>query len=622
MAGAASFGAMCHAVLYMYLSPYFQPQESVSSDESGDKENLSLTGENISMEEFHNVIVHSDNIQLLLSTLQEQFELHPQFLFQILNRAIVSERMDVFVRALEMDGLLPSESTLRLTDLQVMHLLQKAVTVQAADTEAVRVLLGHIRDPETGRIRMELQSLAILAAQFGSFVAVRQLCAKYAMCLEQNFQGKSVLLELVRFSDDSASLYLSELLRMGVYVNTQDPDGNTALHLAAERGLKEVAKLLLSHGACINLPNARGKKPVDLWGKKWDDPELLKLLCGTPEPHEASLYHAAEKLDLKSLERLLSLGVLVDSKWIHGRTALCAAARTGSKDVVDYLLTAGAKPIPLGCYWPELPIVHALSSSAIRGKDIATQLMDETERSLVRASEVEREHVCAQLVSLLHYCARCGYTSVAKSILDSLCQIDPDEEFIGELAPIHVACRYNQISMLRLLLAHGCSPNLPSRVYGNTPLHYACFYGHLEVARVLLEEGQVSPDSINYQHETPLYCVLKLQLNPHESNDFVRESSVIFLITQRAKLTKPGRHSCELKEFDLGTAAQRWDFVPVQTQKLMIALRNERRGMSLTSECRWVIRSSLQTAASEDVVEQLGLPFRLQHYVLFRDWFP
>ena len=604
---------------YSRTNTNFHPlQESVSSDE-GDKESTILTGESISMEEFHNAIVHTDNIQSLLSTLQERFDLHHQFLFQILNRAIVSERMDVFVCALEMDGLLPLESPLRLTDQQVMHLLQKAVTVQAEDTEAVAVLLGHIRDPEIGRMKMELQSLAILAAQFGSFVAVRQLCAKYAMCLEQNFQGKSVLLELVRFSDDSANFYLSELLRMGVYVNTQDPDGNTALHLAAERGLKDVAKLLLSHGACINLPNARGKKAIDLWGK-WDDPELSKLLCGTPEPHEASLYHAAERQDLQSLERLLSLGVLVDSKWIHGRTALCAAARTGNRDVVNHLLAAGAKLIPLGCYWPELPIAHALASS--QSCKIAAQLMIETERSLARATRVEREHVCAQLVSLLHYCAQCGYTSVAESILESCCNINADEEFIEGLAPIHVACKYNQLPMVKLLLAHGCSPNLPSRVYGNTPLHYACFYGHLDIAQHLLDEGSVSIDSINYQYETPLYCVLKLHLNPNTANDYVRESSVVFLITLGAKLTKPGRHSCELPEFDLATGAQRWEFVPVQTQKLMIVLRNEKRGMSLASECRWVIRSSLQTTISEDVVEQLGLPFRLQNYVLFRDWFP
>ena len=571
------------------------------------------------MEEFHNAIVHTKNIQLLLSTLQEKFDLHHQFLFQLLNSAIVSERMDVFMHALEMETLLPHDSPLKLTDQQTMHLLQKAVTVQAKDTEAVEILLAHIRHPETGQVKMELQSLAVLAAQFGSFMAVRQLCAKYAMCLEQNFQGKSVLLELVRFSDDSAKFYLSELLRMGVYVNTQDPDGNTALHLAAERGLKSVAKLLLSHGACINLPNARGKKAIDLWGKL-DDPEISKLLQTTPQPHEASLYHAAESLDLQSLERLLSLGVLVDSKWIHGRTALCAAAKTGSRDIVNFLLTAGAKPIPLGCYWPELPIVHALTS---RQSDIAAQLMLHTEKYLEEASEVEREHVCAQLVSLLHYCAQCGHVSVAESILGSRCRIDPDEEFIDGLAPIHVACKHNQISMVRLLLDHGCSPCLPSKVYGNTPLHYASFYGHLDIARfLLLEQPSVLVNCINFQHESPLYCVLKLQLTPYETNDFVRENSVIVLLTKGAKLTKPGRHSCELQEFNLRTAAQRWEFVPVQTQKLIIVLRNERRGMTLASECRWVIRSSLQVSVNEDVIEELGLPFRLQNYLLFRDWFP
>lgn len=573
------------------------------------------------MEEFHNAVTQTENIRLLLSTLQENFDLHHQFLFQILNRAIVSGRMDVFMHALKMDTLLTPESPLKLTDQQIMHLLQKAVTVHRVEEEeeAVEILLSHIRQPETGQIKMELQSLAVLAAQIGSFMAVRQLCVKYAMCLEQNFQGKSVLLELVRFSDDSINFYLSELLKMGVYVNTQDPDGNTALHVAAERGLKEVAKLLLMHGACINLPNARGKKAIDFWGN-WDDPELSKLLQKTPQPHEASLYHAAEHQDIQSVEKLLSHGVAVDSKWIHGRTALCAAARTGNKDIVECLLIAGAKPIPLGCYWPELPIVHALTSP--HNSNVAARLMAETERSLRSASEVEREHVCAQFVSLLHYCAQCGYTAVARSILLSQCHIDPNTEFIDGLAPIHVACKYNQLSVVKLLLDHGSAPDLPSKVYGNTPLHYTCFYGHMEVAKHLLCQPSVSVNCMNYQYESPLYCVLRLQLTPYEKNEFVRESSVVFLIANGGKLTKPGRYYCELQEFNLDTAAQRWEFVPLQTQKLIIALRNEGRGMSLASECRWMIRSSLQTAVSEDVIEQLGLPFRLQNYILFRDWFP
>ena len=571
------------------------------------------------MEEFHNAITHTQNIQLLLNTLQEKFNLHHQFIFQVLNRAIVSERMDIFMHALKMDALLPPDSPLKLTDEQVMHLLQKAVTVQGEGMEAVEILLAHIHHPEMGQIKMELQSLAILAAQFGSFMAVRQLCVKYAMCLEQNFQGKSVLLELVRSSDDSLNFYLSELLQMGVYVNTQDPDGNTALHVAAKRGLKDVAKLLLSHGACINLPNARGKRAIDFWGK-WDDPELAKLLQTTPQPHEASLYHAAERIDLKSVGKLLSLGVPVDSKWIHGRTALCAAAKTGNRDVVNYLLAAGAKPIPLGCYWPELPIVHALTSHNCCS--IAMQLMHHTEKSLKEASEVEKEHVYTQLVSLLHYCAQCGYTSVAESILLSCCRIDPNTGFIDGLAPIHIACKYNQLGMVRVLLTHGCAPDLPSKVYGNTPLHYASFYGHIDIAKFLLCQPSVSVNCINHQYENPLYCVLKLKLTPYERNDFVRENSVIFLITEGGKLNKPGRHYCELREFSLDTATQRWEFVPQQTQKLIIVLRNEKRGMSLASECRWVIRSSLQAAVSEDVVDELGLPFRLQHYVLFRDWFP
>ena len=248
--------------------------------------------------------------------------------------------------------------------------------------------------------------------------------------------------------------------------------------------------------------------------------------------------------------------------------------------------------------------------------------MQRTEEIFQSALEVEKEHITAQLVSLLHYCAQCGFTSVAHSILSTQYSIDPNVQFIDGLAPIHVACKYNQLSMVKLLLALNCRCDLPSEVYGNTPLHYACFYSNLDIATLLLSQPGASVNCTNYQYESPLYCVLRSQLTPYEKNDYVREDSVIYLILRGGKLNKPGRFNCELKGFNLDVAAQRWGFVPQQTQKLLIALRNEGRGMSLASQCRWVIRSSLQTAVSEEIVNQLGLPFRLQNYVLFRDWFP
>lgn len=574
-----------------------------------------LRSEHLSFEEFSDVVSRCENDNQLGFILKIRYDLPSTFIAQALRRAVASNKLDLLSHTLRINSLLPEDSTLRVNDDQILQLLQKAVSLD--ELEAFQSLLPHIREPTRPKTKMELQSLAILAAQLGSFLAVRLLCVNYNVCLQQTIQGRSILLEVARTAGASLESALLDLLDMGIYVNTQGPDGNTPLHIAAESGSTEAVKMLLAHGACSTIPNSQSKRAIDMA----QQPEIVSLLKGvasSPLPHEVSLYHAAEQPDLRFVEEVLQKGIPIDSKWIHGRTALTAAVKAGNKKAVEFLLFNGAAPIPRGCYWPELPIVHALVN---KYNDIALQLMLRTEDYYLKASSLEKKHIRSQLVFLLHYCAQIGATEVASLILGSRYRIDPNTEFRHRLAPIHVACKYGQLPMLKLLLLHRSRADLPSEIYLNSPLHYATFYGHTEVAQYLLTRPSVKINCKNIQHNTPLYCVLKCELTPYEKNSFVREVSVVFLLSNGASLIKPGRQNCELKEFTLDMAAQRWPFVPLQTQKLIIVLRDEGRQISLASEARLVIRGALQVPISEDVVSELGLPFRLQKYVLLKDWF-
>ena len=49
------------------------------------------------------------------------------------------------------------------------------------------------------------------------------------------------------------------LLQRGAIVTTAGPDGNTPLHLAAERGFVNVGKILLGYGAIIMARNSMNK---------------------------------------------------------------------------------------------------------------------------------------------------------------------------------------------------------------------------------------------------------------------------------------------------------------------------------------------------------------------------
>ena len=600
-----------------------QPPPPVEEPESdSDTEELEQICEQVSLEKFHHSIASCQNDRQLVDLLHTKYNIKAGFVYHALQKAMGSLKLTTLGHILRMNSYLPVDSLLRADDDQILMLLQRCVTVDRMD--AFRVLLPHIANPSQYQVKTELQSLAILAAQFGNIEAVRLLCLNYPNCLLQTTPGRSVFVEVARspaLDDLSTSLkqILLDFIEMGVNVNYQEPDGTTALHITVEKGDVEATELLLSHKACKSLENAQGKTPVDLSPTK----ELtvkLKEWSDSPTPAEVSLYHAAEKEDFDNLKKLLGKGVPINTKGLYGKTALSAAAQVGNLDIVSFLLSQGASPIPLGCYWPDLPAMIAMCREHA---DVALELMQSTEKYLAKASSEEIKHIKTQLVSLLYHCARVGAVAVANMVLKSQVKIDPNNEFRRHLAPIHVACKYGQLGMVKLLIRYKAKPDLPTEVYCNKPLHYAAFYGHIHICKYLLSyhPRTVVVNCKNIQHETPLYCVLRCQLTPEEKNSFVREGSMIFLLSAGAALIKPGRRKCELKGFNLEVAAQRWNFLPVQTHKLLMVLRDEGRGMSLASECRLVIRGAMQVPVNEETVSELGLPFRLQHYILLKDWF-
>lgn len=576
--------------------------------------------EQISLDEFQIAITNCQNNQQLMNLLRTKYNLSPDFFIQILKKAITSLKPAALNHVLRLNSLLPVDSLLRADDAQILVLLQKSVTLGKMD--AFLVLIPHIKNSEQYPTRIELQSLAILAAQFGNIEAARLLCLNFAVCLQQTIQGRSFFIEVIRSTSPESKTPLksiiADFLDMGVNMNIQEPDGTTPLHVAVEKDDVDAVKLLLSSGACSSMKNAQGKTPLDVSKSKEMTTILKELAEDSIPPSEASLYSAAEQSDFVSVQKLLGKGIPVDTKWIHGKTALAAAAQVGDAKMVEYLLSEGASPIPLGCYWPDLPARIAMLNGHA---DIALMLMKSTEEYISKANEMEVKHIRTQLVSLLHHCCRVGAIRVAKMVLKSRAKINPNHEYRRHLAPIHVAAKYGQLRMVKLLINYRAKADQPTEIYCNMPLHYACFYGHINVAKFLLALQTVSVNCKNIQHETPLYCVLRCQLTPDEKNSFVREDSVIFLLSKSALLIKPGRRKCELKEFSLEVANQRWNFLPLQTQKLLMVLRDEGRHMSLASECRLTIRGSMQVPVNEETVGELGLPYRLQHYILLKDWF-
>jgi ankyrin repeat protein len=54
-------------------------------------------------------------------------------------------------------------------------------------------------------------------------------------------------------------------------------DGNTPLHLASQNGRTEIARLLVEHGASVEVQDNLGRTPLDV-ASWWRHDEIIKLL--------------------------------------------------------------------------------------------------------------------------------------------------------------------------------------------------------------------------------------------------------------------------------------------------------------------------------------------------------
>ena len=140
------------------------------------------------------------------------------------------------------------------------------------------------------------------------------------------------------------------LISKGADVNVRDQSGGTPLHAAALKGRTAIAKLLLDHGAAVDARDNDGLTPLDTAAIS-GAAEVAALLLDRGADSEARdrdsgatpLYQAAAWGRTAVVELLIARGADVNAKNQSGGTPLQAAEKNGFTEIARVLRAHGAR---------------------------------------------------------------------------------------------------------------------------------------------------------------------------------------------------------------------------------------------------------------------------------------
>ncbi|UJR22944.1 hypothetical protein I4U23_025971 [Adineta vaga] len=207
--------------------------------------------------------------------------------------------------------------------------------------QVAKLLLDHGADVNMPPDSYE--SPLTLSACGGHIELASLLIERGANLEEVNDEGYTPLMEASREGhDDLVNLLVSQ----GADVNrTTEDTQETALTLACAGGFLDVAKILISHGANVNL----GQSTPLMEASQEGHIELVQYLIQnsadvnqTTPAGETALAYACESGHTEVAEILFNSGAHIDQTENEGRTPLMKAARAGHTCTVRYLISKGA----------------------------------------------------------------------------------------------------------------------------------------------------------------------------------------------------------------------------------------------------------------------------------------
>ncbi|XP_055541440.1 putative ankyrin repeat protein RF_0381 isoform X3 [Wyeomyia smithii] len=345
---------------------------------------------------------------------------------------------------------------------------------------------------------------------------LRILLACGAKVNEQVTQGLRPMHYAVWQNNEAA---VNLLLVRNADINAIDEVGYSALHLAAEHGYYNLAKILLNSGCKVDY-----REPTD-------DPYPRTTLCDEPlrlalrnrhydvarlllergaDPNKRYFFGSEINLatDVESLELLLTFGANTEARDRSGITPLMRAVRTnGNIDSVLLLLQYGADVNAMTDARNDYrTVLHYAVLSGLRlfggNASLVTLLIKQGARVDIPAPLPEPDSPSPLDLAVLR-----GDPALVRILLENGANVNRCSPIIG--SPLHVACADNiphRVEIMKMLLSYGADPNV--RVVGDIATNAIL---RPPLAELIASNEVVTPEELHLLLKYGARVILKTQ---------------------------------------------------------------------------------------------------------------
>lgn len=253
---------------------------------------------------------------------------------------------------------------------------------------------------------------------------------------------------------------------------------------------KEVAKVLLSHGAEYTIRDVAWLGDIKRVGELLKgNPALANDTSGMHK--EAVIFAAVREGHSSLVKLLLSHGARLDVRDIYGSPPLHIAAHAGHKDTVKALLAGEADVNEKGAYG-ELAIHWAAAKGHLEAAEVlvdsGSKVNTKTAKQRIDMDTMMKE--TADIVRLELKNLELREEARQATLRGSSLQIAPPPRlaFAAGDTPLHCAVQWGHGEMVKMFLSKGADIGAKNG-FGQRPLHYACVFRHGEIVKMLLGHG-------------------------------------------------------------------------------------------------------------------------------------